>query len=407
MNRAFYGWLAGATLSAFGDTALFFALGWAAAGFGPNVAGLVLTAYTLPRAVLLLIGGVLGDRWGPRRLLLACYFLLATLTAALAAAFQLAGTTVALLLLTAATIGTVDAFALPAAGAFPRLFADDTTLPKAMALRTSTQQLVTLAAGPIGGLLVAAVGLPGALTIDALTFAIAYAVLLRIKLPDLPSAPSQHASAKRSTSPQPRPRVAAEALDGLRLAWSDPVLRALLLTVALVAAFVLPVTSLCVPLLARSSGWSASQAGLVVGTTVAGGLLVTVLVARLGTQKHPGATAALGCLLAAAGIAGLALSPSAHPAAIAAFVQGIGVGIFTSHLAPLFIASTPRSHLTRLQSLLALAQTLPLIASNNLLGGIAASSPQYAVLACAAGTALAAACLFSSRGVRKAVVGVP
>ena len=121
----------------------------------------------------------------------------------------------------------------------------------------------------------------------------------------------------------------------------------------------------------------------------------------------PGAAAAFGCLVAAGGITGLALSSIGYAAVLSAFVQGIGVGLFASHLAPLFVASTPRSHLTRLQSLLSLAQTLPLIASMNLLGGLATAGPRVAVLACAAGTALAGATLLSARSVRTAVVGVP
>jgi len=39
MNRAYHGWLAGSTLSVFGDTALYFALGWAATGIGPRRLG--------------------------------------------------------------------------------------------------------------------------------------------------------------------------------------------------------------------------------------------------------------------------------------------------------------------------------------------------------------------------------
>jgi MFS family permease len=392
VTRGYYGWLAGASLSAFGDTALFFALGWAASAIGPHAAGLVLTTYTLPRAVLLIFGGVLGDRRGPRQVLLACHLLLAVLTFVLAGAVHFTGTTVALLLLTTATIGTVDAFALPAVGSFPRLFATDADLPRAMALKTSTQQLVSLVAGPAGGMLVALAGLTGALLVDGFTFAVAFAVLLAIRPPLSPTEPPEQRS------------VVAEAMDGIRLAWTDPVLRALLLTVALAAAAVLPVTSLCLPLLARSNHWTSAQTGLVVGATVAGGLLATLVVARVGTLTPLGRAAAAGCLVAALGIGGLSVSPSAVVAMVFAFVQGVGVGLFTSHLSPLFVASTPRSHLSRLQSLLALVQTLPLIVSNNLLGVIAGLSPRLAVLVCGVGLAGAGVSLVSVRSVRTAMI---
>jgi hypothetical protein len=159
-----------------------------------------------------------------------------------------------------------------------------------------------------------------------------------------------------------------------------------LTVVALVAAFVLPVTSLCVPLLARSHGWQVDRAGFVIAGNVAGGLLVTILVARFGTFPRAGLVGGLGCLLAAIGISGLTLAPSVPAAVGAMLAQGVGVGLFTSHLAPVFVRSTPRSHLTRLQSLLSLVQTLPLIASTNLL---AALDVRHALTLAAAATALA------------------
>ena len=189
-----------------------------------------------------------------------------------------------------------------------------------------------------------------------------------------------------SRTPAERPSVVRAALDGLRVAIADPVLRMILSVVALVAAFVLPVTSLCVPLLARSHGWSAGQAGLVVAGNVCGSLLVTVLVVRLGTFSRPGLAGGVGCLLAALGIASLILAPSIPLAVGATLTQGLGIGLFTSHLAPIFVRSAPKSHLTRLQSLLSLVQTVPLIASTNLLATL---DVHHALLLAATTTALA------------------
>jgi hypothetical protein len=217
--------------------------------------------------------------------------------------------------------------------------------------------------------------LVGALVLDGVTFAVQFLVLFMLR-PPYDVGPAQRLG--RS--------VVREALDGLRVAVGDPVLRTVLAVVALVAAFVLPVTSLCVPLLARSHGWTAGQAGLVVAGNVCGGLIVTILVARYGTFDRAGLTGGLGCLLAAFGISGLTLAPSVPAAVGATLVQGVGVGLFTSHLAPVFVRRTPRSYLTRLQSLLSLVQTVPLIVSTNLLATL---DVHRALALAAAATALA------------------
>ncbi|MFC0624750.1 MFS transporter [Kribbella deserti] len=390
LPRSFHYWLAAASLSTFGDVALYFALGWAATGLGPGLAGLVLTCFVIPRAVLLILAGVLGDRWGPRRVMIACDALLCGLTLGLAGVIAIAGISPAALLITALLVGGVEAFYLPASGAFPRLFATDEQLPRAMALRGTTSQVITLAGGPVAGLLVAAVGLTGALLADSLTFAICLVVVLLIRPPF-------------SAAPPAGPAVSllASARDGLRTAWSDPMLRAILVAVGLVAAFVLPVLSLCLPLLARAHGWGPATAGLLAGSSTAGSLLVTVVIARRGTFRRAGLVTGLAPLVIAVGTAGLAVAGRPPAAMATAFVLGSGIGLFTAHMGPLFVTATPRSHLIRLQSLLGLVQTLPLLVANSLIGALSArTSPQWAVAGCAVATTLAAIAVLSSRQLR-------
>ena len=67
---AFRVWVCGALASQLGDSAMYFALGWAASARGGTAAGLVLSAISLPRALLLLLGGAVGDRLGARRVMI-------------------------------------------------------------------------------------------------------------------------------------------------------------------------------------------------------------------------------------------------------------------------------------------------------------------------------------------------
>ncbi|MFJ9839173.1 MFS transporter [Kitasatospora sp. NPDC101155] len=351
-------WLAGAQAGLLGDAALYFALGWAASAHGGGAAGLVLTAITVPRTVLVLLGGAVADRFGARRVMLAGDAVMLVATAALAVAVGGRGTPLWLLVAAAGVIGTVDAFYLPASGSMPRRLVPVDGLPRALALRQAGGQSAALLGAPLGGLLVTVGGFAGAAVADAVSFGVVLLVLLRVR-------------PREDAGPAAPSGLLREAASGVRLALRDPLLRAALLLTGAAAAGLLPVVSLLGPLLARAHGWTAGTAGLVAGGQAAGVLAVASLVAWRGALPRAGVGAAAGLCTASVGIALLALSPGPAVAVAGGTVTGLGSGLFACHLGPLVLGGAPASHLSRVQALLTLVQSLALVLANGLLGLLA------------------------------------
>ena len=379
IDRGYHVWLAGTLASLVGNAVLFFALGWAASAAGGTAAALVLTAITLPRTVLMLLGGVAGDRLGARRVMIVCDALMVAVAAALGLVAFRWGTPLPVLVAAALVVGTVDAFYLPSSGSMPRRLVDDAHLYRAVALKQSGTQVVAMVGGPIGGAAVAFGGFAAAAWFDAATFAVVLVVLIAIRPRfDVPAAPNHES-------------VAQAALDGVRVAIRTPALGPALLLVAGAAGFILPTTTLLVPLLARDHGWTAATAGLVVGAQGAGLILATFVVARRGSARRPGKAAGAGLLLAAAGQAGLAALGAPAPAVVAATLVGVGSGVFVANLAPLLLGAAPRTHLARIQALVGVGQSAALVVTNNVLGAVAdIASVGVAVLCCAVALAACA-----------------
>jgi MFS family permease len=366
-------WLAGSLTSQLGDAALYFALGWAASAIGGSAAGLVLSAVALPRTLLLMMGGVVGDRAGARRVMITGDAVMLVASVLVGAVARRLGTPLVLLVVAALVIGVVDAFYLPSLGSMPRRLVGDEQLTRAVALRQSGSQLVTMIGGPIGGVVIAFVGFAAAAWIDAASFAVVLVVLIFIR-PGL-DAP---ALAKRSS-------ILREAADGLRVAARTPGLGPALLLVAGAAGFIIPSTSLLVPLLARHDHWSAASAGLLVGAQGVGVIVSSLVVAHRGSAPRPGMAAATGLATTAAGQLLVAVLASAAASVPCAVLIGVGSGTFVGNLAPVLLGTAPRSHLARVQSLLSLVQSTALLLTNNLLGAIAhlASAP-VALMCCSA-----------------------
>ncbi|MBD7982137.1 MFS transporter [Oerskovia merdavium] len=408
LPHPYLAWLSGVTVSQLGDAVLAFALGWAAAGLGGTTAALMLALSGLPRLVLLIVGGAVADRVGARRILIIGESALLTLTAILALALAQIGTPTWLLLTTALALGTVTAFCLPATGSMPRRLVADDQLTRALALRQGLVQVVLLTAAPLSGLVVGAVGLSAVAWGTTVTFGVSLCVLIAVR---------------ELSGAAPDPSLAGVAgparldlVGGFRIVARTPELSSALALTGAGAALILPVPSLLVPLLGRSSGWGPATTGLVAGAVGVGAICAALLAARsrkiapgttdpadrsralqVGCRSRPGSAAtglavsAGGALVIAAGTL-LGGSAATEVTVLGALVFGFGNGRFVARIAPLVLGSAPRTHLARVQALVGLVQLVPVMVTSTVLGTLAEhTSPHWALGVTAAGLVACAA----------------
>lgn len=152
-------------------------------GFGTVDVGYVLAAETLPLVALLLLGGVLADRF-PRRVSMLAADVLRFVSEAVLAVLLITGSPpLWSLMVLAGILGAGQAFFNPAlAGLMPEIVAPE-NLQRANALRgvaSSTGQIL----GPsLAGALVATAGAGWAIGVDSLTYAVSAYCMLRVAIP--------------------------------------------------------------------------------------------------------------------------------------------------------------------------------------------------------------------------------
>jgi hypothetical protein len=382
LTAPFTAWLGAATVAAVGDGILYFAIGWTASSYGGRTAGVLLSLVLLPRTLLMLLGGAIADRWGLRRTVILCDACMIAVLVAYLAVARTSLPAVVLLGGLSLALGVVSAFRLPAAGALPRLFVVDTLLPRAMSLTGSMLQVARIVGPPLGGVVIAAMSMTGAISATALTCVVLLVVMLAVRPPH-----------ERPPEPDGRSTL-GRIREGLVAARRIPAAVPLLAAVGLVAASLLPLLTLSVPLAARERGWSASATGTVEAAWIVGTLSVSLVIARTGTRARPLLPLVAGPFLAAGGVVVIAVSAGPSSALVGAVVMGVGTAVFTGHVFPLYVLKTPAHLLGRLQALLGVVQSAAMLAGNPLLGlvagsgGAGASMLLAAALSCAAGLLL-------------------
>jgi hypothetical protein len=333
-------WLGAFTASTVGDGIYFMALSWAAARVGsPAQAGLVLAVGSVPRAALMLGGGVLADRWGPRRVVIGsdaarCVFILG-----MAAALLFTGPSLWPLIALALVFGVVDALFLPAVGALPPRITTPGQLTRLQGLRGLATRVAGVVGAPLGGLLVAFGGSPAAFTVAGALFAVSLALLFAVRMSPLPGSPlpgdgtalddtAAGATAEGATAAGGAARAAArDLLDGLRHIRRHRVLGPLLLTAALSELGFAGPANIGLTLLARQRGWGAGGMGWIIAAFGVGAGGVSLLLALRGRTGRAGLVMCLALLGGSSGVAALGFAPSVPLASLAGLCVGLLTGL--------------------------------------------------------------------------------
>ncbi|MEU6994767.1 MFS transporter [Streptomyces sp. NPDC046465] len=338
-------WLSAYTASMVGDGIYFIALSWAAARSGsPGQAGLVLAVGAVPRAALMLGGGVVADRFGPRRVVIGSDAVRCAVLLAAAALLLVTTPGVWLLAALALVFGSVDALFLPSVGALPPRITRREQLGRVQGMRALAQRIATVAAAPLGGLAVALGGSAGAFGVAGGLFALSLVLLMAVRLRPLPA----DEEAVRDGSARHR------LGDGLRYIRGHRVLAPLLLVSAVMELGFAGPANIGLVLLADERGWGATGMGWIVAGFGTGAGLSALLLAVRGRIPRAGAVQALGVMAGAVALAGIGYAPSVAAATAAGLCVGLCTGLGGALIGALTQTVTDPAYLGRVTSVAAL-----------------------------------------------------
>ncbi|PWI18973.1 MFS transporter [Streptomyces sp. Act143] len=315
-------WLAAYTSSMVGDSVYYIALSWAAVQAGsPSQAGLVMSVSALPRAVLMLGGGVIADRLGPRRVVIASDAVRCAAVLAVAALLFLGSPGLWPLAALAFVFGTVDAVFMPAVGALPARVTSRDQLARVQGMRGLAIRFASVVGGPLGGLGVAVGGAAAAFGLAGLLIAVSVPLLVSVRMTGLPADDNDKAGA------QDRGTAWNDLVSGLHYIRRHRVLAPLMLAIALGdLGFVGPL-NVGLTLLADERGWGASGMGAVLaGFGVGAGAAALLLTVR-GRLPHAGQVAAYAILAGSVAIGALAYVPTLVAAVGTALLVGLLAGL--------------------------------------------------------------------------------
>ncbi|MGW5654720.1 MFS transporter [Streptomyces humi] len=390
-------WLAAYACSMVGDSVYYLALSWAAVQAGsPAQAGIVMSVSALPRAVLMLFGGVVADRLGPRRVVIGSDAVRCAAVLAVAALLFLTSPGLWPLAVLALVFGTVDAVFMPAVGALPARVTSHDQLARVQGMRGLVIRLSYVVGAPLGGLGVAVGGAAAAFGLAGLLIAVSVPLLVSVRVRELPAE-------DRSAAPTPTPTPWQDLRAGLTYTRRHRVLAPLMLAIALGdLGFVGPL-NVGLALLADRRGWGAAGMGWVLAGCGVGAGCASLLLTVRGRLPRAGLVAACTILAGSVAIGALALVPGLVGAVVVALLVGLLAGLSGALCQALLQTETEPGYLGRVSAVSGLVSlglaplSMPVSAAAV---GAYGTTPVYVVSAAVCG--LGGVVALAAPGVRRA-----
>lgn len=357
-DRRVHTWLAVKGVSDAGDAAWTIALAWTAVHLAsPAVAGIVVAAGTVPRALVLLVGGVVADRFETLSIVRLVTMVRIAVLAMTVVVTVLSAASVPLLFVVAIAFGACDAVFEPSVTTLGRQLVRESDLGAYAGAGQTASRLGTMSGAAAGGALVAFGGLTASAIANLATYVVVLifvTAVLAVRFP-LPRAKAQ-----------PMLRNITEGFVHLR---DEPRARTLVLTLSGLNLAVGPALGLGLALRVQQEDWGANALGLLQGLVGLGAVCGAIVLVRW-RPRHD-AYVGFALLLAQ----GLAIGALATPGKVATgtfcLVIGVTAGAASALLSAVFVRTVAPEFLGRLASMQRLGDDVLMPAAMVLFGALA------------------------------------
>jgi MFS family permease len=314
----------GEAVSGLGDQFVFIALPWLAlvlTGSGLALGG-VLALMAIPRALLMVVGGVSVDRFSPRLVMLGSNAVRFVAVTIMGLVILTGAQQVWMLYAFALVFGIADAFFFPAQTSIVPELVEPEQLQRANGIVQGTAQASVLVGPALAGIVIAALGseaadttgIAVAMLLDALTFVVSMVTLWLIRARERPSA--EH------------PSIVESIREGVRFVWGKASMRAVIALSLSANLFIVGPFEVGLPYFAYTRLPEGAAAFGILLAAFGGGSLIGLTAGALLPSPSP---ARLGVLvmttLSLAGVGLAALAPVHSTVAAAVLTAGSGIAL--------------------------------------------------------------------------------